>query len=167
MKESRKADRSKNKLKNLKYIVPVLIVLGILTLLGLVYIAATRNLTSLESVFLQIISLAIGGSVSLFAGRQSVREAAREIIKPHARSAFRRLISLYRSLQRTATVIESSQSAESDEDYQVGFAKLDAIVTEQLAAADDALEDWNDLVEKEVEELKQKLESDNTTEDRP
>ena len=51
-------------MKTPKWIVIVLIGLGalaLLTLLGfLVYIAAKRDLTSLESVLLQIISLAVG-----------------------------------------------------------------------------------------------------------
>ena len=34
------------------------------------------------------------------------------------------------------------------------MAKLEAIVIEQLATADDALEDWNDIVPDEVSELK-------------
>ena len=33
------------------------------------------------------------------------------------------------------------------------LAKLDTIVTEQLAAADDALEDWRDIVPDDVKEL--------------
>ena len=49
---------------------------------------------------------------------------------------------------------------------KVVLAKLDAIVTEQLATADDALDDWNDIVPEDVAELKQKLQSDNTTEKR-
>ena len=101
-----------------------------------------------------------------FSADLPAREAAEEIIKPHARSAFRRLLSLYLSLQRAAAEIQSSQSSESHEDYQVALAKLDAIVTEQLATADDALDDWNDIVPEDVEELKQKLQSDNTTEER-
>ena len=140
-------------MKNIKYIVPVLIGLGILALLILVYIAATRNLSGLESVLLQIIFLAIGSSISFFAGQQSAQKAAREIIKPHARSAFRRLLSLYRSLSWAVTEVESSQSSKSDEDYQVVLARLEAIVIEQLATADDALEDWRDIVPEDVEEL--------------
>ena len=140
-------------MKNLKYIVPVLIGLGILALLILVYIAATRDLSGLESVLLQIILLAIGSSISFFAGHRSASEAAEAIIKPHARSAFRRLLSLYRSLSWAVTEIESSKSSESDEDYQVVLARLEAIVIEQLATADDALEDWRDIVPEDVEEL--------------
>ena len=35
----------------------------------------------------------------------------------------------------------------------MALAKLDAIVAEQLATADDALEDWRDIVPEDVEEL--------------
>ena len=46
------------------------------------------------------------------------------------------------------------------------LAKLEAIVTEQLSTADDAIEDWNDIVPEDVAGLKQKLQSDNTMEER-
>ena len=98
-------------------------------------------------------------------GRQSAREAAREIIKPHARSAFRRLLSLYQSLSRVATTIESSQSDESPE-YPVIIAKIEAIVVEQLNTADDALEDWRDIVPEDVKELGTRSFSNNTTRDK-
>ena len=114
---------------------------------------------------MQIILLAIGSSISFFAGHRSAREAAEAIIKPHARSAFRRLLSLYRSLSRAANAIESSQSSESDGDYQVVLARLEEIVAYQLMTADDALEDWNDIVPEDVKELEQKLRPDNATED--
>ena len=105
-------------MKNLNWIVIVLIGLGILVLLILVYIAAIRDLSGLESVLLQIILLAIGSSISFFIGQWSARKAA----KPHARSAFRRLLFLYQNLSRAATAIKSSQSSESDESYQMLFA---------------------------------------------
>ena len=153
-------------MKSIKYIVPVSIILGALTLLALlgfiVYVAAKRDLTSMESVLLQIISLAIGVGASFFFGRWSVREAA----KPHAQSAFRRLLSLYESLSRTANAIESAQNSKSDEDYQVLLARLEEIVSYQLMTADDALEDWNDIVPEDVKELEQKLPPDNATEER-
>ena len=148
---------------NYKFLI-ILIVLVVL--LGLVYIVADTPLTDLENVLLQIIFLAIGCSVSFFVGKKSVEKAAKEIIKPHARSAFRRLVSLYESLSRASTEIQSLDNSESLEDYRVAFAKLDAIVTEQLTTADDALEDWRDVVPEDVEELKQKLESDNTRRNR-
>lgn len=149
-------------IKYTKYIIPVLIGLGILALIILVVIAATRDLSGLESVLLQIILLAIGSSISFFAGQQAVEKAA----KPHARSAFRRLISLYNGLSRAAKAIESSQRSESDEDYQVLLARLREIVAHQLITADDALEDWRDIVSEDVKELKKDLQSDNTTEEK-
>ena len=153
-------------MKNIKYIVPVLIGLGILALIILVVIAAIRDLSGLESVLLQIILLAIGSSISFFIGHRSARETASEIIKPHARSAFRRLLSLYHGLSRAATMIELSQSSKSDGDHQVLLARLEEIIAYQLMTADDALEDWNDIVPEDVAGLKQKLQSDNTTEER-
>ena len=134
----------------------------LLVLFSLVHITTTRPLTDLENVLLQIIFLAIGSGISFFTGHRSAQETA----KPHARSAFRRLLSLYHGLSRAATAIESSQSSESDDDYQVLLARLEEIVAYQLITADDALDDWNDIVSEDVEELKQKLRPDNTTEER-
>ena len=121
------------------------------------YTATTRTLSGVESALWQIFVLVAGLTGSFIAGKQTAREAASEIIKLHARSAFRRLISLYNGLSRAANAIESSQSSKSDEDYQVLLARLEEIVTAQLTTADDALDDWNDLVPEDVAELKQKL----------
>ena len=130
------------------------------------YIATTRTLSGVEGTLWQIFVLVAGLTGSFIFGKQSTQEAAKEIIKPHARSAFRRLLSLYQSLSRAATAIESSQSSKSDDDYQVLLARLEEIVAYQLITADDALDDWNDIVSEDVEELKQKLRPDNTTEER-
>lgn len=135
-------------------IVPTLIGFGTLVALGFfVYIASTRTTTSFENALLQIISLALGIGAWYYFGRRSTREAAKEIIRPHARSAFRRVLSLYRSLARASVTIKLSQVPEPEEDPQVTLAKLDTIVIEQLAAADDALEDWRDIVPDDVREL--------------
>lgn len=114
----------------------------------------TRS-SSLESVLLQFIALAIGCGVSYWVGKTSVKEAAEEIIKPHVKSAFRRLIFLYLILRKAANIIESSDSSESQEEYEMLLARLEEIVAAQLITADHALEDWNDIVPEEVEGLKQ------------
>ncbi len=147
-------------MKNLNWVLAsllVLVALGISVLV--VYTTTTRTLTAVESTIWQVFVLTAGLAGSFIFGRQSAREAAREMIKPHAKSAFRRLVSLYESLSRASNEIELTESSESSEDIRVTIAKLDAIVTEQLNAADDALEDWRDIVPEDVEELKQKLES--------
>lgn len=131
-----------------------------------VHVTTTRTLTGLESVLLQIFTLVTGLVGSFMFGRQSAQEAAKELIKPHARSAFRRLLSLYDSLSRVAYTIESSQNFDSQEDYQIAFAKLEGIVVEQLTTASDALEDWSDIVPEDVEELRQRLSLGNPKRDR-
>lgn len=140
-------------MKNFERIAPFsLILISVVVAVSFAYVATTRPLTGLESVLLQSLSLFAGLGGSFIFGRQSASEAAREIIKPHARSAFRRLRSLYQSLSRVATTIESVQSVESPE-YPVVIAKVEAIVIEQIATADDALEDWRDIVPENIKEL--------------
>jgi hypothetical protein len=154
-------------MKQLERIGPALLLLfsiGISIILA--YTATQRTLSSLESILWQIFVFAGGLAGSFIFGRQSARKAAREIIKPHARSAFRRLIFLYLTLRRAATVVELAQHSESQENYQVILARLEEIITAQLMTADNALDDWNDIVPEDVKELKQKLQSEDTMEDR-
>ncbi|MBK8637055.1 MAG: hypothetical protein IPN92_01810 [Chromatiaceae bacterium] len=134
---------------------PIALAAGaILVAVVAVVVSAYRDLTSLENPLLWVISLALSFVGSFYIGKQSAVEAARDIIKPHARSAFRRLISLYESLSRVGAEIESSRNKNSE---TITIAKLEAIVVEQLATADDALEDWRDIVPDEVAELRSKL----------
>ena len=98
---------------------------------------------------LQILALLAGIGASYIFGRSASKESVRETIEPHARSAFRRLISLYRSISRVAAIIESEEARDD-------AAKIDiirAIVVEQIATADDALADWQDVVPEAVEEM--------------
>lgn len=154
-------------MKHLERFGPALLLLfsiGISIILA--YTATQRTLSSLESTLWQIFVFAAGLAGSFIFGRRSAREAAHEMIKPHARSAFRRLLSLYHSLSRAAAAIESGQISDSHENYQVALARLEEIVIEQLSTADDALEDWRDIVPEDVEELEQKRRSDNTKRNR-
>jgi hypothetical protein len=137
-----------------QWLPPLLITVALLVAGISVLIASERPLTSLENTLLQAFSLAFGIIGSFHFGRQSATDAAKQIIKPHARSAFRRLISLYESLSRVGAEIENSKN---NQDAAITIAKMEAIVVEQLATADDALEDWRDIVPEEVEELRSKL----------
>lgn len=139
---------------------PILLVcFSICISIGFAYTATKRSLTNFESAIWQTSVFTLGLVGSFIFGRQSAKEAAKEIIKPHARSAFRRLVSLYHSLSRASTVIKMEPESETEEDPQKALAILNAIITEQLDMADDALEDWRDIVPEDVEELKQNLES--------
>ena len=141
-----------------EYIAPVLLILAsivILVILGIFsYVSTIRTLTGLEWMIVQIFALVVGLFGSFIFGRQSATKAGREIIKPHARSAFRRLLSLYMSISRVANIIAMSKNSE---DSHGTLEKIEVIVIEQLATADDALEDWRDIVPEEVDELSRKL----------
>lgn len=144
-------------MKKSEYIAPVLLVLVSIGILGFfIYVSTTRNLTNLELVISQTFALIIGLFGSFIFGRQSATRAGREVIKPHARSAFRRLLSLYMSISRVANIITMSKNPR-DEDPHVTLEKVEVIVIEQLATADDALEDWRDIVPEEVDELSRKI----------
>jgi hypothetical protein len=133
---------------------------GAITLLGVsllvsaffIYTVTQRTLTGLEGILFQLFIFASGLLGSFLFGKQSAKIAAQEIIKPHARSAFRRLISLYRGLSRIATVIVNNSSSKSETD--VTIAKIEEIVISQISTADDALKDWEDVVPEDVEEIK-------------
>ena len=86
----------------------------------------------MESVLLQFFSLAMGLLGSYIFGRESVRSAARDVIKPHARSAFRRLLSLYASLSRLAVAIQAAKPANRNSFVEATVLdKLEVMVTEQ------------------------------------
>ena len=145
-------------MKKRETIIALILIIASITL-AVIFIttASGRPLTQLEMVFFQVITLCLSISGAFIFGRQSAMQAAREIIKPHARSAFRRLLSLYNSLSRLATTITNARSSEPMENSPI-LDKLEAIVTEQIVTADDALQDWTDIVPDDVDELRKKLE---------
>lgn len=141
--------------KLLEGIAPILFVsMSIVIAAYFVHVSATRDLNHLESSLFQVFALFVGLFGSFIFGRQAASAAARELIRPHARSAIRRIRSLSSGLGRLAVAIER---CESPEEYRVTLATLEAIVTEQLGTADDALEDWADIVPEDVSELRKKL----------
>jgi hypothetical protein len=92
-----------------KYLGIFLVMISTIISVASIYISSQRDLTSLENTLFQLIILAIGLLGSYVIGRESTKESAKELIKPHARSAFRRLLSLYSSLSRLAGLIKDSK----------------------------------------------------------
>ena len=115
------------------------------------YTSTIRPLTNLEGIGFQIMALLISLAGSYWFGKQAAIDGARELIRPHARSSFRRLLSLYRSLSRQIAIMEN---CDTPDDYPTTFASLEVIVHEQIYTADDALEDWADIVPDDVAELR-------------
>jgi len=142
----------------LTIIATILIVLAIAFSVLSAYVATQRTLTGLEGALLQVLILLSGLGGSFIFGQQSAKDAAREIIKPHARSAFRRLLSLYFSLSRVTVEIRNVLNSEKvGTRERVALERLDAIVIEQLTTADHALEDWRDIIPEDVKELYERL----------
>ena len=145
-----------NTIKIMKKWPLLLIGISIVISIAFSYVASTRDLTTLENVFFQVFSLGIGIFGSIVLGKDSAKDAATDVIKPHARSAVRRLISLYKSLSRLAYAIDTARLSAKDHPASLAVLdKLEAIVVEQIATADDALEDWNDIVPDEIRKIRE------------
>lgn len=119
-----------------------------------IVISADRNLSTLENTLLQIFSVALGLVGSYVLGQASAREAARDMMKPHARSAFRRLVSLTQSLSRLATNLDQLRpTMQHNAEASVLIDRVGYIVIEQIAIATDALEDWRDVIPEDLQAL--------------
>lgn len=132
-----------------------LIAAAIVTSILFVLISSFRNLSTLENTLLQVISMSLGLVGSYVLGQASARDAAREMMKPHARSAFRRLVSLTQSLSRlVATLNQVRPNVAKNTDAIVIVDRIEGIVIEQIAVAADALEDWRDVIPEDLEALR-------------
>jgi|JI10StandDraft_1071094.scaffolds.fasta_scaffold685165_2 hypothetical protein len=120
-----------------------------------IVVATLRDLSALENTLLQIFSLGVGLIGSYILGQESAREAGREMMKPHARSAFRRLLSLTQSLSRLVQTmgLVRPETAENPQATAI-VDRLEGIVVEQIAQAADALEDWRDVLPEEFQAMK-------------
>ena len=115
----------------------------------MVFASSSRELSPLESSLFQAVILGGGLSGSFLFGRMSAMQAARDVIRPHARSAFRRVLSLHRSLYSLSVRIETLQEEGGDRRLEV----VRAVVDEQIVAGGDAMEDWRDIIEDDVDEI--------------
>lgn len=141
----------------------LLVLVSVAIAIAFVAIASHRDLTPLENVLLQVMSLGLGLFGSYVLGEASARENALEIVKPHARSAFRRVLSLYESLSRLLRTMSNDRSKITNNPEAVMIIeKFEGIVIEQLATSGDSLEDWNDLVPEEIAALKARLQAPTT-----
>jgi hypothetical protein len=133
---------------------PVLVALAILVSVVFILVATQRDLTPLENTLLQVFSLGLGLIGSYVLGQESARDSAQQIIKPHARSAFRRLVSLTQSLARLVQTIQSIRNgAAQNAQAVILLDRLEGIVIEQIATAADALEDWRDVLPEDFKAL--------------
>lgn len=133
----------------------LLVFVGVTAAVILIIISAHRDLSSLETTLLQIIALGASLWGSYLIGQQFAKKSAREMVKPAARSAFRRVLGLYASLGRLAETINRFRSEDGGADSKLDV--LQALVVEQQASATDAMEDWRDLVPEDVADVERRL----------
>ena len=97
----------------------------------------------------QVVSLALGVYGSYKFGQNAARAAAQDVIRPHARSAVRRLLAWRDSLLSLSVRIEDFRLDGEDPRLDI----IQVIIEEQLPAGDFAIEDWRDIVPEEVDEI--------------
>ncbi len=127
----------------------VLVVVSIGISVLMIYTASSRELSAVETILFQVVILGTGLSGSFLFGRSSAADAARDVIRPHARSAFRRVLSMYKSMYGLSVRIEEFQ--QEDHDHRLDVIR--AVVDGQIAAGRDALEDWRDIIPDDVDEM--------------
>ena len=130
-------------------IVLLLIGFSIVAAIAFVVLSFYRTMSSVEDALFQLLILSTGLLGSYIFGRNSARAGALEVVKPHARAAFRRVAALYNSLYRLSERIEELKQEEPD--YRLDL--IQALVNEHIATGQDAIEDWRDIVPDEVEEI--------------
>jgi hypothetical protein len=129
-----------------------------------IYVAGQRQLSQLELELSQALTLVLTLAGSYVAGRHSALEAGVEIIRPHGRKAFRRLLSLHEGLLRLrdsiaarreflTTVVDAANGTVNMTYVQTQLDLLGAQVAEQVGTALASLEDWRDIVPEDVAEL--------------
>ncbi len=90
-------------------IASAMLILSMVAAAVLGWTGAQRQLSGVEAGLLQVFALGFGFLASFIFGQVSSEHAGREMVRSHARSAFRRVLSLYRSLSRLASVIENDR----------------------------------------------------------
>lgn len=96
-----------------------------------------------------MLTLGAGLSGSFWLGRSSAAEAARDVIRPHARSALRTILALRDSLFRLSIRIEEYKQDANDDQLDT----IQSIVHEQIPICGSAVEDWRDVVPDDVDEV--------------
>lgn len=131
-------------------VIPILIIAGAVIVSAImIAVSAFRELSTLELMLWQIVTLALGVYGSYRFGQNAAKDAARDVIRPHARSALRRILTLRDSLFRISERIEGYKRASDDPKMEI----IQAIIHEQIPAGGSAVEDWRDIVPEDVEEI--------------
>ncbi len=129
----------------------------------LVWVSASRALTHLEAILLQLVILVTGVWASyLFSQRSAeaaaerAKAAAEQLVKARARSAFRRVKSLYGGLFYVKSIIDKQRNLGRESESQV-IEVIEAVVDQHVSTVEDAMGDWRDMVPDEVKDLEHQV----------
>ncbi|MEX2203820.1 MAG: hypothetical protein WD965_07005 [Actinomycetota bacterium] len=133
-----------------------------------VLVSRERALTGPEVALFSGVAFGLTIWATFLAARQSTEAAAQASIRPHARSALRRVVTLSGALDRLAALVNRERREfvlDKDEksfdailfttQARQSLDKLAGVVQEQQAAAKDAIEDWSDILPDESRMLKE------------
>ena len=121
-----------------------------------IYLASERELSSLENVLLQFFCLAFGIAGSYAFGKLASRQEERK----HARSAFRRQLSLYEGYSRILQIcVESTDCTAANARAELN--RIEEVANTQVSTADAAMYDWEDLVPDAVGEVRTAIKNRN------
>jgi hypothetical protein len=146
----------------------VLGTLAAVTVVLQVLVSRERALTGPEVALFSGVAFGLTIWATFMAARQSTEAAAQASIRPHARSALRRVVTLSGALDRLAALVDRERRQfvleNDDESFDAilfttqarqSLDKLAGVVQEQQAAAKDAIEDWSDILPDESRMLKE------------
>ena len=130
----------------------ITIALAIVTM----FVALSKTPNQAAAGLLQSLTLVLGVGVSIYAGRRTSIRSAQESIKPLARSAFRRALTLRRASVEIMNTFDQ-YAVKLDEQKTPGgdvamlhvafaFDALKSQVGGQAATIDDAMWDWRDIL---------------------
>jgi NO-binding membrane sensor protein with MHYT domain len=137
-------------------------------LLGATIAITTRKgATHVENALWTFILFAAGVGVSFYVGRRSVRAAAQEVVRPQARGAARRIVSLGKGIRAFSEILRLSRESAEDlattnngvvpiEHIQLAYDTLDVHVEMQMNSVVDAIEDWREFEPAIINELEVK-----------
>lgn len=123
----------------------LLVILAISYTTWRIGVESERPVTSTEEAAGELLAL-IGGIAGSFL-------ASRSTFRGHARSAFRRLLSMSAGLGDIAR----TAACETPEEHEQALARIGAIASVHYETALHALEDWSDLAPRQVAELRENL----------
>jgi hypothetical protein len=116
-------------------------------------VTGQKDTTNTEGALWTFILFAVGVAATFYFGRQSVRDAANEVVRPQAKSAARRLITLGRGINSLREILREHQNAAHAtadgsegkvpvESIDLACSILEVQLDQQMLSVVDALEDW-------------------------